>query len=304
MKPEVQIQIDKQIASQKLPADYWLVMQSYLLPLAAKVVATQTDHQAPFVLGINGAQGTGKSTMCSFLKLVLEGLYDKRCIVLSLDDFYLTLAQRKRLSLDQHPLLKTRGVPGTHDVALAIAVVTALLAGEPVRIPRFDKSVDDVVPHHQWFSQTEPIEIILFEGWCLGATPEDKTALQRPINQLEREEDADGNWRLLVNEKLANLYPPLFDLVDTLLMLKAPDLQTVFEWRTLQETKRVSDKRFVEAVPAFDVRRFVQHFERLTRHMLVDMPGRADCVFRLDGQHRVSSAVGWGVDWGTADVIG
>src|SRR5690606_4848540 len=157
------------------------------------------------VYGLSGLQGSGKSTLAA--QLVVEaGRRGLRALALSLDDFYLDAPGRAALARDVHPLLATRGPPGTHDVALACAVLDALRAGRPVRVPRFDKLADRRLPPAQW-SPVERADLVLFEGWCLGAPAEADAALAAPLNRLEREEDGDGRWRRWCNAALARDYP-------------------------------------------------------------------------------------------------
>lgn len=291
------------IETQQLPVDYWSMLQPFLLPFAEKLAAAQSAKQNPYVLGINGGQGSGKTTLCLFLKCVLECMYKKKCVVLSMDDFYLGKAQRAQLAREHHPLLQTRGVPGTHNVDLGVATLDALLAKRQVDLPGFSKANDDILPHTLWSVQNEVVDFILFEGWCVAAKAQTHAQLVPAINQLEREEDADGKWRHSVNEALLKEYPRLFKYIDQLLMLKAPDMQTIFAWRSLQEKKMAaagmsSVKPAVVPMPAvasmnaIQLRRFIQHYERLTLHMLNELPARADTVFELDEQHRIKSSRG------------
>ena len=85
----------------------------------------------------------------------------------------------------------------------------------------------------------EPVALIVLEGWCLGALPQQPSALSTAINSLEKEEDAHGIWRNYVNQTLIDEYPALFNLVDELIMLQAPSFNTVFNWRLEQEQKLV-----------------------------------------------------------------
>ena len=233
------------------------------------------------LIGINGAQGSGKSTLARILALLLQHGFDKSVVVLSLDDFYLTRVQRDELAKRVHPLLQTRGVPGTHDVTLALAVLTALKNAEPVMLPQFDKSLDDRVASSCWKTLELPVDIILFEGWCVGALPQNNKQLQPPVNELEAQEDAQGVWRQFVNTQLATDYQTLFALLDTLLMLKVPSFDCVYAWRALQEI------RLQQGMSQQQLRRFILHYERLTKHMLNEMPQRADKVLHVGEDHQI-----------------
>lgn len=56
-------------------------------------------------------------------------------VALSLEDFYLTRQQRAEFARRVHPLVQTRGVPGTHDIALVLKVIEALQRSGEVALP-------------------------------------------------------------------------------------------------------------------------------------------------------------------------
>lgn len=239
--------------------------------------ALARTRRRPLIVGICGAQGSGKSTLAEALARRFP-----RTAIVSLDDLYLTRAERVALAQSRHPLFATRGVPGTHDIALGIATLDTLRAGEPTRLPRFDKARDDRASPDAWPEACAPCDLVIFEGWCVGAVPQAEEALAEPVNDLERSEDPDARWRRTVNAALAGPYQDLFARLDLLILLAAPDWDTVGRWRQEQE----SDLRRTagEGVGLMDeaaIARFVQHYERLTRHILQEMPGRADMVLRL-----------------------
>jgi D-glycerate 3-kinase len=239
---------------------------------------------APLVLGLCGAQGVGKSTVARTVAEFLEGR-GWRVLLLSLDDLYFTRAERERLAREVHPLFATRGVPGTHDVALGLRVLEGAARQGRVAVPRFDKSRDDRAPREKWPVMETPVDLVLFEGWCVGAVPQTEDALAVPVNELERCEDTDGKWRRHANAQLSGPYRALFDRLDALVLLAAPGFEVVAGWRKQQELG-------LEGGPAMTpdaIDRFVRHYERLTRHILAEMPGRADLVIRLDGERRVIS---------------
>ncbi|RYD91905.1 MAG: kinase, partial [Sphingomonadales bacterium] len=171
--------------------------------IAESILARLPDRgcKRPFVLGIAGAQGCGKSTLARELAERVG------CPVLSLDDLYLDGAARTALAADVHPLLRTRGVPGTHDPAAALAVIQSL--GEPgiTLLPRFDKARDEPGAPEAWQG---PADMLILEGWCLGARPQPEIEMTEPVNPLERAQDPEGVWRRWVNAQLAR-YQPLFD---------------------------------------------------------------------------------------------
>jgi D-glycerate 3-kinase len=275
------------IAAEALPPAYADTIARTWTPLAAHLAALHKARARPLLIGINGAQGTGKTTACRFLEHLLrhQGL---AVATLSLDDLYLTRAERAAKAAAIHPLLATRGPPGTHDLALAETVITHLLTGNgPTAIPRFDKAIDDRVPESDWQVAAAPLDILLFEGWCLGATPQSDASPVAPINVLEAAEDPDGRWRRHVNTALASGYARLFARLDQLIILQAPDFAAVRQWRALQEQKLIATRGTGMDTAALD--RFLQHYERLTRHMLESLPARADIVIPIDPQHNAGA---------------
>lgn len=232
----------------------------------------------PLVVGLCGAQGSGKSTVSAALAARFE-----RAVTFSIDDLYLGRAARVDLARRIHPLLATRGVPGTHDPILGIEILNALMRGESVALPRFDKAHDDRVPSEHWPMAEAGCKLVIFEGWCVGARPQGAQNLVDPVNHLEAEEDRDGTWRRFVNDALGGTYQDLFDRLDMLVLMAAPDWEAVLGWRIQQEHELRAASPDGSALMDDDaVVRFVSHFERLTRHILANMPQRADLVLRLN----------------------
>ena len=263
------------------------------IPLAAHLAGHVDDYRSTRIIGVNGAQGSGKSTLCRLLQIVLEEGFAKRVATFSIDDIYLTRAEREILAVKVHHLLKTRGVPGTHDVALGLQLLTglrALQAGQSIEIPVFDKSIDDRSPKKDFRQVTGPIDLVLFEGWCVGARPQRDQALAIPVNSLERVEDPDQVWRRYVNKQLANDYQRLFAEIDLLIMLKVPGMASVVEWRSKQERKLAKAAPGGHKIMDTEaLQRFIMHYERLTRATLTEMPDRADLVFKLNQKHKIDS---------------
>ncbi len=294
---QIEVLVDDRIEALQLPTEYRQLVMNYLLPLAKNLESQRRQKATPLVLGVNGAQGTGKSTLCEFLKMLLEVNHQQRCVVLSIDDLYLSKADRLALGESVHPLLATRGVPGTHDVQRGIQIIEDLKQGLPTVMPAFDKADDDLLEQSQWHSVDGHVDIILFEGWCVGAIPQQDHELQRSCNRLERDEDPTGAWRTYVNHCLMSDYQRLFAHIDRLLMLKAPSMDSVLEWRTLQERKlaekqSAKNKSGSSIMNEEGIQRFIQHYERLTRWMWHEMPNRADYVFNLSESHVVYSVSG------------
>ena len=234
----------------------------------------------PVVVGLCGAQGSGKSTMSTRLARRLDAAGSPSA-VLSLDDFYLTRAERATLGRTVHPLLETRGVPGTHDLALARSTIASLVGQQAVvAAPRFDKTLDDRAAPATWPTYQAPVSVVILEGWCVGARPIPDEDLLQPINALERDEDADGIWRRHVNAALHGDYHALFDKLDLRVLLRAPDFACVHGWRLEQEMGLARmDSQSMPAMDAPAVARFIAHYERLTRWIIADEP--ADLVIEI-----------------------
>lgn len=293
------------VAQHRLPADYAETAQPIAGPLAERIQRLRVSAGRPILVGVSGAQGSGKTTFARFLSKWLSRRTHLSAICFSLDDVYLTRAERQALAHRAHPLLETRGVPGTHDVALAHRILDALThrgAARKVSVPAFDKATDDRSPERDWRRVDAPVDVVLFEGWCVGARPQLPEALGDPVNEVEAAEDGDAIWRTGVNERLRTDYAELFARLDMLIMLRVPSFDSVFEWRALQERKlrarpqnAPAESEESSVLSPAGLRRFIRHYERLTRHMLETMPAYADVVIDIDANHRMTgSRVGRG----------
>lgn len=272
------------LAREALPPEFVESVERVARPLAERISGWKGGR--PLVVGVCGTQGSGKSTLCAVLVELLKqrGL---KTAILALDDLYLTRAERQRLAAEVHPLFATRGVPGTHDVALGLSLLDALARPGATPMPRFEKAQDDRAPQSDWPVFEGPADVILFEGWCVGARPQPASGLAEPVNALEREEDPQGLWRTHANAALAGPYHAMFALLDRLVLLKAPSFEAVLGWRIEQETKLRARLARDGADPArtmtdAEIARFISHYERLTRYILAEMPARADVTVMLD----------------------
>lgn len=253
-------------------------------------LADWSPGQAPRIHGISGLQGTGKSTLAAQLVQAAQarGL---RAVSMSIDDVYLDRPERLQLSRDVHPLLATRGPPGTHDVALACRTLDALRAGNAIDLPGFDKLGDRRLPRAQW-ARSAAVDLIVFEGWFLGTSAEAPEALVDPVNALERDEDRDGHWRRWCNDALARDYPALWARIDRLLFLQPPGFDIVREWRWQQEcalkaaAMQGGGASGHRAMTRAQVDRFVQHYERISRQALRTLPGISDDTITLDAERK------------------
>jgi len=279
----------------QLPFEFSGIVKQAYLPLAEWVKEKSQDKQGTMILGINGAQGSGKTTLCRFLEFLLLEIWKIRSVTVSIDDLYKTREQRKYLAKTVHPLLETRGVPGTHDVNLGLKLFKDLKNMkadiEPVSIPRFNKSLDDRYPESQWISCTQVPKVILFEGWCVGACPQPDQDLEISVNDLEKEKDSESVWRKYVNSQLEKDYQALFNQIDHLVMLKVPGIKQVLKWRKKQEHKlaqsRSDSLENNRIMTDEQIEEFVMHYQRLTEYMLEEMSQRADVILWLDAKHQI-----------------
>jgi len=237
----------------------------------------------PPIVGLTGVQGSGKSTLAAQLANAgkARGL---TVIVLSIDDFYLTRRQRQALGRRVHPLLATRGPPGTHDIALAGATLDALRQFQPgdrLSLPRFDKLGDRRLPPSRWRRVQQRPDLVVFEGWFLKVPPEPDELLDEPLNALERNEDADGRWRRHCNAALAD-YAALWQRLDRLLWLRGPGFEIVPRWRWQQERTLQAAHPGRNAMSRAQVERFVLFFERVSRQAERTLAGIADRIVDVD----------------------
>jgi D-glycerate 3-kinase len=257
--------------------------------ILAPLLTAAARRRPGLVVGLCAPQASGKTTASRALERTLAG-DGLRCATLSLDDIYLPHRQRETLAREVHPLLVTRGPPGTHDVERGAAILDALRRPGAVSMPRFDKAADDRAADEP---VDGPADLILFEGWCIGARPQPEAALVEPVNALEGDADPDGRWRRWVNDQLAGPYQALFARLDLLVLLQPPGFETVVGWRTAEEG-RLRARTLAETggygrtMDDAAVARFMQHYERLTRWILSETPDRADVLIALDPERRAT----------------
>mgnify|MGYP001822923029 CR=1 FL=1 len=281
-----------------LSQDYLTSIDQYFLPITQEIYMHYIGAKSPIVIGINGAQGSGKSTLADLMVLLLGEKFKLNCVSISVDDFYRTKSERHELSNSIHPLLNTRGVPGTHDISLAIKTINSLQnQNSRVAIPRFNKAMDDRLPEQQWDIIDAPIDIIVFEGWCLGAKAQTQDQLNIAINELERDEDENGLWRSYVNKQLKNEYSNLFSYIDKWIMLKAPSFDCVLSWRTEQEVKlrdrlgENQDQTASGCMTENELARFIQFYQRLTEDLIRTLPSKVDYLIELDRDRTIKKLI-------------
>lgn len=294
MSPSLLAELKLEIERKSLPDDFMVTVETWYLSVAQKISQAHLEKQAPLLVSFNGAQGSGKSTLTAFLSIILNHEFGLHTVELSIDDFYLTQKERLRLASEIHPLFSTRGVPGTHDINLIRDTIDGLQKCSdkfPCHVPRFNKAIDDREPKSGWSIVKKSVDVILFEGWCNHAPVQSEQDLKRPINDLERDEDEWAVWRLYANEQLKEYHQQFFSQADLLIYLQVPSFEKVYEWRGLQEKKLAElsegDKQAV--MNEKQLRHFIQHYERITRLCLKELPSKADVVLKLNDWHEIES---------------
>ena len=217
------------------------MIKSFLIPVCFWI-ANKVNRKKPIIVGLAGGQGTGKTTVSSIIKLILIKYFKFKVFKISIDDFYKTRKERTQLSKKIHPLLMTRGVPGTHDINLMLNFFKGVKKQnfKSLRLPKFDKSIDDRVKKNQWYKIKSKPDVIIFEGWCVGAKSQKNIELKKPINSLEKIHDKSMKWRNYVNFQLAGKYKIFHNMLDCLLYLKAKNFSLLRIWRLKQEKKLLS----------------------------------------------------------------
>ncbi|MBE9163638.1 MULTISPECIES: glycerate kinase [Microcoleaceae] len=248
------------------------------LPLAIQLSTEKQSFNRPLIQGILGSQGTGKTTLCQVLKVIL-GKMGYSTVSISLDDLYKTYADRQQLQ-KADPRLIWRGPPGTHDIDLGIAVLDKLRGSQTselaavdnlksdfpktdiiknIEIPRFDKSA--------WGGagdRTQPeiicgADIVLFEGWFVGVNPVADATLNEflatapfPIST-----EADCQFARDMNAKLHD-YLPLWNRLDRLMLLYPRDYRLSQVWRNQAEREMMAQGK--SGMSEAEINRFVEYF--------------------------------------------
>ena len=242
------------------------------------------------ILGLSGSQGSGKTTVTGILQIILKKFFKKNIYIISIDDFYKTLRDRNRMSQQKHSLFKTRGVPGTHDINLIknFFISVKRKKFKKIKLPKFNKSIDDRSKKNYWHNINKRPEIIILEGWCVGAKPQIISSLRKPVNILERHEDKDLIWRKYANEKLKKEYKEVFAMIDYFIFMKVPNFKVVFKWRLLQESKLRKKLHYKKKIMTYSaIKRFILFYQRITLQMMKDLSKSASIVLLLKKNHEI-----------------
>ena len=221
------------------------MIKSFLIPICFWI-AKKAKNKKPYFVGLAGGQGTGKTTISSIIKIILIKYFKLKVFKISVDDFYKTRKDRSLLSKKVHPMLLTRGVPGTHDINLILNFFkkTKSKKFKSLKVPSFNKAVDDRSIKKNWQSIKEKPDVIIFEGWCVGAKPVSNNSLKRSINSMEKVKDSKFVWRKYVNQQLKSKYKKLYSQLNCLIYLKAKNFSLLQKWRLKQEHKlRLKNKK-------------------------------------------------------------
>tara|TARA_B100000579_G_scaffold363375_1_gene321905 strand:+ start:787 stop:1716 length:930 start_codon:yes stop_codon:yes gene_type:complete len=271
------------------------MIKSFLIPISFWI-SNRTKKSKPYLIGLAGGQGTGKTTISSILKIILTKYFRLNVFKISIDDLYKTRKDRIRLSKKIHPLLMTRGVPGTHDINFIFDLIkkTKQKSFKNQRLPKFNKAIDDRLKKKSWYVVKKIPDIIIFEGWCVGARAEGNVTLKKSINPLERKEDKNLKWRKFVNDQLKTKYKKLFSKLDCLLFLKASSFQILQSWRLKQESLlklNSKNKANSKVMSKNEVLKFMQTYQRITQNMFKFTPKYSSIVLNLNRNHQIKSAI-------------
>jgi len=269
------------------------MIKSFLIPVCFWI-ANKASKKKPLLIGLAGGQGTGKTTISSIIKIILIRYFKFKVFKISLDDFYKTRKQRYQLSKKIHPLLMTRGAPGTHDVNLISHFLrnTKKKKFKALNLPKFDKSIDDRTKKKKWYKVKSRPDIIIFEGWCVGAKPQKNMELIKPINSLEKIFDKSMKWRKYVNFQLTNKYKKFHNLIDCLLYLKAKDFSLLKRWRLKQEKKlllKYKGKKKLKIMNKDEVLKFMMTYQRVTEQMFRTAEKFSSIVMMLNDKHQITN---------------
>ena len=267
------------------------MIRSYLIPVSFWI-ANKVNKKKPIIVGLAGGQGTGKTTISSIINLILVKYFKLKVFKISIDDFYKTRKERYKLSKRVHPLLMTRGVPGTHDIDLILRFFRIIKKRnfKSLSLPKFDKSIDDRFKKNQWYKIKSKPDVIIFEGWCVGAKSQKNIELKKPINSLEKIEDKSMKWRKYVNFQLTGKYKTFHNMLDYLLYLKAENFSLLRTWRLKQEKKlflKSKNKKNLKIMNKNEVLSFMMTYQRITEQMFKTATKFSSVVMTLNSRHQI-----------------
>ena len=265
-------------------------LKKIYIPIAFWINEKYKKKEKTLFIGFAGSQGSGKTTITSILKIILKVFFKREIHVSSIDDFYKTFKDRKKMSRQIHPLFETRGVPGTHDINMIKNFFIRIKKKKFKKfyLPKFDKSIDDRMEKKYWYNIKKKPEIIILEGWCVGAKPQLESLIKKPINIVEKHEDNNSIWRNYANEKLKKEYKNLFGMIDHFIYMKIPNFDMGFKWRFLQEDKLKRKVNSNKKIMSYkEIKRFIMFYERITLQMMKDLSKSASVTMFLKKNHQI-----------------
>ena len=270
------------------------MIKSFLIPLCFWI-SKKTNKKKPYFVGLAGGQGTGKTTISSLIKIILTKYFKLKVFRISIDDFYKTRKERINLSKRVHSMLLTRGVPGTHDINLMLNFFRKVKSKKfkQLKLPTFNKAIDDRFNKKKWYNLKDRPDVIIFEGWCVGAKSENIITLKKTINSMEKLDDKRQIWRKYVNQQLQSKYKNLYSQLNCLIYLKAKNFSLLQKWRLKQERKLlVKSKKNLKSkiMNRKDVLNFMQTYQRITQNMFKNTPKYASIIINLNSNHQIKSA--------------
>ena len=267
-----------------------LSLKKTFIPLSFWIENKYKKKGETLFLGLSGGQGSGKTTVTGILKIILKKYFKRKIQTISIDDFYKTLKERNEMSIAIHPLFNTRGVPGTHDTKLIEKFFNFVKRKKfkKFKIPKFSKTLDDRLNEKYWPKVNKRPEIVILEGWCVGAKPQPESLIKKPINVLEKYFDKNMIWRKYSNEKLKKEYKKIFSKIDHFIFMKVPNFNMVFKWRFLQEIKLRKKSHINKKTMTYnEIKRFIMFYERITLQMMKDLSKSAPMVILMKKNHEI-----------------
>ena len=269
------------------------IIKSFLIPISFWI-AKKVDKKRSYIVGLSGGQGSGKTTISSIISIILKKYFKLNVFKISIDDFYKTRNERIKLSKYKHPLLMTRGVPGTHDCKIISKFFKKVKSKKfkQLKLPKFDKSIDDRCPKKLWYKINSRPDIIILEGWCVGAKAQKNSQILKPINSLEKSKDLSLVWRKYVNNQLKKQYKSLFKQLNEIIYLRANNFKVLQQWRIKQEKRlwlKSKNKKNLRIMSRGDIINFMQTYQRITQNMFNDVPKYASIIMKLNSNHQINS---------------
>ncbi len=269
------------------------MIKNYLIPICFWI-SKKADKKKPYFVGLAGGQGTGKTTISSIIKIILENYFKLKVFKISIDDFYKTRKERISLSKKVHPMLLTRGVPGTHDINMMLDFFKKSKRKNfnKMKLPSFNKAIDDRFSKNKWNTINKRPDVIIFEGWCVGARAEANKTLKKSINFMEKANDHKLVWRKFVNQQLRTKYKKLYSQLNCMIYLKAKNFSLLQKWRLKQEHKlwlKTKKKGGHKIMSKGDVINFMQTYQRITQNMFKYAPKYFSIILNLNSNHQIKS---------------